>query len=182
MRSRRSRSFLNTGTERREQREDQNSDYEITELTSFHAVAPPGTVDLLVDDAIEILELVVGMREEKLRTAYPDVDDEKKRLAELLKEVGKVRNRKKPITRKPSCFKPSNEHHQQRWCSSLTKIKMYRYQPDGRNVDTIPQGNKTKDQIIQARRGLVDFESTSMDFATNKVSFMAPPLAGVCKH
>lgn len=55
-----------------------------------------GTYDAVgrVDDAIEILELVVGMREEKLGTANPDVDDEKKRLAELLKEAGKIRNRK----------------------------------------------------------------------------------------
>lgn len=47
-----------------------------------------------LDDAIEILEHVVGMREEKLGTANPDVDDEKKRLGELLKEAGRVRNRK----------------------------------------------------------------------------------------
>ncbi|KAL3618031.1 Protein KINESIN LIGHT CHAIN-RELATED 3 [Castilleja foliolosa] len=55
-----------------------------------------GTYDAVgrLDDAIEILEFVVGIREEKLGTANPDVDDEKKRLAELLKEAGKVRNRK----------------------------------------------------------------------------------------
>ncbi|XP_073016877.1 protein KINESIN LIGHT CHAIN-RELATED 3-like [Primulina eburnea] len=55
-----------------------------------------GTYDAVgrVDNAIEVLELIVGMREEKLGTANPDVDDEKKRLAELLKEAGKVRNRK----------------------------------------------------------------------------------------
>ncbi|EEF52009.1 protein KINESIN LIGHT CHAIN-RELATED 3 [Ricinus communis] len=55
-----------------------------------------GTYDAMgrLDDAIEILELVVGMREEKLGTANPDVDDEKKRLAELLKEAGRVRSRK----------------------------------------------------------------------------------------
>ena len=47
-----------------------------------------------LDDAIEILEHVVGMREEKLGTANPDVDDEKKRLGELLKDAGRVRNRK----------------------------------------------------------------------------------------
>lgn len=47
-----------------------------------------------LEDAIEILEYVVGMREEKLGTANPDVDDEKKRLAELLKEAGRVRSRK----------------------------------------------------------------------------------------
>ncbi|KAL3512849.1 hypothetical protein ACH5RR_025566 [Cinchona calisaya] len=55
-----------------------------------------GTYDAVgrLEDAIEILEFVVGMREEKLGTANPDVDDEKKRLAELLKEAGRVRNRK----------------------------------------------------------------------------------------
>lgn len=55
-----------------------------------------GTYDAIgrLDDAIEILEYVVGMREEKLGTANPDVDDEKRRLAELLKEAGRVRSRK----------------------------------------------------------------------------------------
>ncbi|GAA0155243.1 microtubule binding motor protein [Lithospermum erythrorhizon] len=55
-----------------------------------------GTYDAVgrLDDAIEVLEHVVGMREEKLGTANPDVDDEKKRLAELLKEAGRGRNRK----------------------------------------------------------------------------------------
>lgn len=47
-----------------------------------------------MDEAIEVLEYVVGMREEKLGTANPDVDDEKRRLAELLREAGRVRNRK----------------------------------------------------------------------------------------
>ena len=45
-------------------------------------------------DAIEILEYVVQMREEKLGTANPEVYDEKKRLAELLKEAGRVQSRK----------------------------------------------------------------------------------------
>ncbi|XVE54954.1 hypothetical protein DITRI_Ditri03aG0122600 [Diplodiscus trichospermus] len=55
-----------------------------------------GTYDAIgrLDDAIEILEYVVQMREEKLGTANPEVYDEKKRLAELLKEAGKVRSRK----------------------------------------------------------------------------------------
>lgn len=55
-----------------------------------------GTYDAIgrLDEAIEILEFVVGMREEKLGTANPDVDDEKRRLAELLKEAGRVRSRK----------------------------------------------------------------------------------------
>ncbi|XP_061375939.1 protein KINESIN LIGHT CHAIN-RELATED 2 isoform X2 [Gastrolobium bilobum] len=59
-----------------------------------------GTYDAMgrVDDAIEILEYVVGMREEKLGTANPDVDDEKRRLAELLKEAGRARNRKSRIS------------------------------------------------------------------------------------
>ncbi|XP_014524135.1 protein KINESIN LIGHT CHAIN-RELATED 1 [Vigna radiata var. radiata] len=47
-----------------------------------------------VEDAIDILEYILKMREEKLGTANPDVDDEKKRLFELLKESGRVRNRK----------------------------------------------------------------------------------------
>lgn len=47
-----------------------------------------------VGEAIEILEHVLKLREEKLGTANPDVDDEKKRLAELLKEAGRSRNRK----------------------------------------------------------------------------------------
>ncbi|CAN4082453.1 unnamed protein product [Withania somnifera] len=55
-----------------------------------------GTYDAMgrTDDAIEILEFVVGMREEKLGTTNPDVDDEKRRLTELLKESGRVRSRK----------------------------------------------------------------------------------------
>lgn len=46
-----------------------------------------------MDEAIEILENIVVMRKEKLGTANPDVD-EKRRLDELLKETGRVRNRK----------------------------------------------------------------------------------------
>ncbi|XWS72327.1 hypothetical protein CRYUN_Cryun02cG0030400 [Craigia yunnanensis] len=38
----------------KERREDQNPDYEPTELGSFHAVAPPGTVDLPSADAQKI--------------------------------------------------------------------------------------------------------------------------------
>ncbi|CAK9169219.1 unnamed protein product [Ilex paraguariensis] len=54
-----------------------------------------GTYDALgrTNDAVEILEYVVGMREEKLGTANPDVDDERRRLAELLKEAGRARKR-----------------------------------------------------------------------------------------
>ncbi|XP_072981301.1 protein KINESIN LIGHT CHAIN-RELATED 1 [Typha angustifolia] len=47
-----------------------------------------------VEDAIEILEHVLKVREERLGTANPEVEDEKKRLAELLKEAGRSRNRK----------------------------------------------------------------------------------------
>ncbi|XP_020101197.1 suppressor of mec-8 and unc-52 protein homolog 2 [Ananas comosus] len=38
----------------KERREDQNPDYEPTELGAFHAVAPPGTVDLRLADAHKI--------------------------------------------------------------------------------------------------------------------------------
>ncbi|KAK9280099.1 hypothetical protein L1049_013784 [Liquidambar formosana] len=47
-----------------------------------------------VEDAIEILEYILKVREEKLGTANPDFQDEKKRLAELLKEAGRAQNRK----------------------------------------------------------------------------------------
>ncbi|XP_078431438.1 tetratricopeptide repeat (TPR)-like superfamily protein [Wolffia australiana] len=46
-----------------------------------------------VDDAIKILEQVLKLREEKLGTADPDAEDEKNRLAELLKEAGRSRSR-----------------------------------------------------------------------------------------
>lgn len=54
-----------------------------------------GTYDAMGrwDDAIEILEFVVEMREEKLGTANPDVDNEKRWLAELLKESGRDRSK-----------------------------------------------------------------------------------------
>ncbi|KAF5769952.1 putative 43kDa postsynaptic protein [Helianthus annuus] len=55
-----------------------------------------GTYDAMGrwDDAIEILEYVVGMREEKLGTASSDVDDEKRRLAQILKDAGRDRSKK----------------------------------------------------------------------------------------
>ncbi|KAI3981145.1 hypothetical protein MKX01_032285 [Papaver californicum] len=43
-----------------------------------------------LDDAIKILEYVVCMREEKLGTASTEVDDEKRRLAQLCKESGRA--------------------------------------------------------------------------------------------
>lgn len=47
-----------------------------------------------VDDAIEILEYILKVREEKLGTVNPEVDDEKRRLAELLKEAKRTRTTK----------------------------------------------------------------------------------------
>lgn len=47
-----------------------------------------------VEDAIEIMEFVVKLREEKLGSANPEVDEERRRLSELLKEVGRARNKK----------------------------------------------------------------------------------------
>eukprot|EP00253_Pinus_taeda_P006726 PITA_06726 len=68
--------------------------YHLDTLAVYSNLA--GTYDAMgkLEDAIGVLEYVVGMREEKLGTANPDVDDEKKRLAELLKEAGRARNRK----------------------------------------------------------------------------------------
>ncbi|KAJ8422254.1 hypothetical protein Cgig2_011527 [Carnegiea gigantea] len=45
------------------------------------------------DDAIGLLEFVVGVREEMLGTADPIVDDEKRRLGRLLRETGRARRR-----------------------------------------------------------------------------------------
>ncbi|XP_010478089.1 PREDICTED: uncharacterized protein LOC104757077 [Camelina sativa] len=47
-----------------------------------------------LDDAIALLGHVVGVREEKLGTANPVTEDEKKRLVQLLKEAGNVTGRK----------------------------------------------------------------------------------------
>ncbi|KAK8958977.1 hypothetical protein KSP40_PGU021538 [Platanthera guangdongensis] len=51
-------------------------------------------MDDRIEEAIELLEHVLRVREEKLGTANPDVNDEMRRLGELLKEVGRSRNRK----------------------------------------------------------------------------------------
>ncbi|XP_071731673.1 protein KINESIN LIGHT CHAIN-RELATED 3-like [Rutidosis leptorrhynchoides] len=74
--------------------EHENGSYHPDTLAVYSNLA--GTYDAVgrLDDAIAILERVVVMREEKLGTAHPDVDDEKRRLAELLKEAGKVRTKK----------------------------------------------------------------------------------------
>lgn len=73
-----------------------------------------GTYDAMGrwDDAIEILEFVVAMREDKLGTAHPDVDDEKRRLAELLKESGRARSKKSSSLETlldASCWKLAND-------------------------------------------------------------------------
>ncbi|XP_038906715.1 protein KINESIN LIGHT CHAIN-RELATED 1-like [Benincasa hispida] len=47
-----------------------------------------------VEEAIEILEHILKVREEMLGTANPEVDEEKRRLEELLKEAGRARNKK----------------------------------------------------------------------------------------
>ncbi|RDX65974.1 Protein KINESIN LIGHT CHAIN-RELATED 3, partial [Mucuna pruriens] len=74
--------------------EQENGPYHPSTLGIYGNLA--GTFDAMgrPDDAIEILEYIVVMREEKLGTANPDVADEKRRLDELLKETGRVRNRK----------------------------------------------------------------------------------------
>ncbi|PKI44965.1 hypothetical protein CRG98_034660 [Punica granatum] len=47
-----------------------------------------------VEEAIEILEYIVELREEKLGTVNPDFDEERRRLAQLLKEAGRARSSK----------------------------------------------------------------------------------------
>ena len=47
-----------------------------------------------VEEAIEILEDILKVREEMLGTANPEVDEERRRLQELLKEAGRPRNKK----------------------------------------------------------------------------------------
>ncbi|MBA0704362.1 hypothetical protein Golax_016624 [Gossypium laxum] len=68
-----------------------------------------------VEDAIEILEYILKMREEKLGTANPDVDDEKKRLAELLKEAGRTRNRKGKSLEKLLDARSAKKESAKRW-------------------------------------------------------------------
>ncbi|EPS66233.1 hypothetical protein M569_08542 [Genlisea aurea] len=67
----------------KERREDQNPDYEITELTSFHAVAPPGTVDLflscstsctLLSGDVEHTHLVKGLDYALLHKVRSEID------------------------------------------------------------------------------------------------------------
>ncbi|XP_039686877.1 protein KINESIN LIGHT CHAIN-RELATED 2-like [Medicago truncatula] len=76
-----------------------------------------------VDDAIEMLEYVVGMREENLGTANPDVDDEKCRLAELLKEAGRSRNRKSK--RSLETLLDSNSQIIKDNCTSINVFNLY---------------------------------------------------------
>ncbi|XP_016743665.2 protein KINESIN LIGHT CHAIN-RELATED 1 [Gossypium hirsutum] len=68
-----------------------------------------------VEDAIEILEYILKMREEKLGTANPEVDDEKKRLAELLKEAGRRRNRKGKSLEKLLDARSAKKESAKRW-------------------------------------------------------------------
>ncbi|CAJ1943877.1 unnamed protein product [Sphenostylis stenocarpa] len=74
--------------------EQENGPYHTETLGVYGNLA--GTYDAIgrLDEAIEILENILVMREEKLGTANPDVADEKRRLDELLKEKGRVRDRK----------------------------------------------------------------------------------------
>ncbi|CAL0307947.1 unnamed protein product [Lupinus luteus] len=79
--------------EAREMLEQECGRYHLDTLGVYSNLA--ATYDAMgrVEDAIEILEYILMMREEQLGTANPDVDDEKKRLYELLREAGRVRNK-----------------------------------------------------------------------------------------
>ncbi|KAD4887904.1 hypothetical protein E3N88_19976 [Mikania micrantha] len=59
-------------------------------LETIYGPHHPNTLG--VEDAIEILEYVVGMREEKLGTADADVDNQKRWLAQLLKDTSRNRS------------------------------------------------------------------------------------------
>ncbi|KAK4743790.1 hypothetical protein SAY87_010102 [Trapa incisa] len=79
-----------------------------------------------VEDAIEILEYVLKLREEKLGIANPDFEDEKSRLAELLKEAGRDRNRKAKSLENlidPSSSKRSKKEATKRWPGLGFKIR-----------------------------------------------------------
>ncbi|KAI4368027.1 hypothetical protein MLD38_016639 [Melastoma candidum] len=66
-----------------------------------------------VEDAIEILEYILKLREEKLGIANPDFEDEKSRLAELLKEAGRTRNRKAKSLE--NLIDPNSKRSKKRW-------------------------------------------------------------------
>lgn len=79
-----------------------------------------GYVICRIEDAIEILEQVLKLREEKLGIANPDFEDEKKRLAELLKEAGRSRNRKAKSLQNlidPNARPPKKESSAKKWPS-----------------------------------------------------------------
>lgn len=75
--------------------EQENGPYHPETLGVYGNLA--GTYDAIgrVDEAIDILENIIEIREEKLGTANPDVADEKRRLDMLLKETGRVRRNRK---------------------------------------------------------------------------------------
>ncbi|KAI4372123.1 hypothetical protein MLD38_010396 [Melastoma candidum] len=66
-----------------------------------------------VEDAIEILEYILKLREEKLGIANPDFEDEKSRLAELLKEAGRARHRKAKSLE--NLIDPNSKQSKKRW-------------------------------------------------------------------
>eukprot|EP00249_Psilotum_nudum_P024019 c29062_g1_i1 orf=500-3460(+) len=68
--------------------------YHVDTLAVYSNLA--GAYDALgrLDDAIRVLEYVLEVREEKIGTANSDADDERRRLAELLKEAGRLRSQR----------------------------------------------------------------------------------------
>lgn len=73
-----------------------------------------------VEDAIEILEYVLKLREEKLGIANPDFEDEKRRLSELLKEAGRKRDKKAKSLENlidPNSKKTTKKEGTRRWAS-----------------------------------------------------------------
>ncbi|KEH36846.1 kinesin light chain, putative [Medicago truncatula] len=104
-----------------------------------------------VDDAIEMLEYVVGMREENLGTANPDVDDEKCRLAELLKEAGRSRNRKSK--RSLETLLDSNSQIIKDNCTSINVFNLYVVNPPPLNSEkTVLELNQRRNSPLKLWR------------------------------
>lgn len=68
-----------------------------------------------VEDAIEILEYILKVREQKLGTANPDAEDEKMRLVELLKDTKRTRNRKGKSLENLLDSNPNKMERTKRW-------------------------------------------------------------------
>ena len=63
-------------------------------LTLYVYMCAPMCLHCRLDEAIHLLESILDVKEEKLGTVHPEVDNERCRLLQHLKEVGRDRVRK----------------------------------------------------------------------------------------